>query len=219
MKRFFAISLLLLTAVCFMFAGCGNGSQYVPEGPTDVNYGNVSYIPFEDGGALKFSYLDCFTAPEQEEEEDNFVGSTPDKKGVLAFEFYDSFKDYENSTQYYKIPSRKYAEILAYTDEEAADYLKVALGMVESQGAVYTVDDFKFEKFDHYIRLYMEATGEYAATGEIQKLWIEKYVVDNERVYTIHAFAPASCLTKYGPAFKDTAFDIEAALTNANGAD
>lgn len=216
MKKFFTLGLLLLIAAAAVMTGCNKEPDYVPEGPTDVDYGEVAYIPFEDGGALKFDYLDCFTAAGLDQE--NFVGSTPDQKGVLAFEFFDSFKDYEHTTEYYRVPSRKYAEIREYTDAQAQEYLEIALGMVESQGAEYTVDGFAFEKFDNYLRLYLEATGTYAKTGEVQKLWIEKYVVENERVYTVQAFVPASCVTKYGPVFKNVVFDVENALSEGTTA-
>ncbi|MBO6060627.1 MAG: hypothetical protein J6P98_00730 [Clostridia bacterium] len=211
MKKFLVMALAALIALGALAVGCSKEPEYVPEGPTEVDYGTVSYIPFEDGGALTFDYLDCFTAAGEDQE--NFVGSTPDQKGVIAFEFFDSFKDYEHTTEYYRVPSRKYAEILAMTDEEAQNYMRIALGMVESQGAKYEIEAFSFEKFDHYLRLYIEATGEYETTGEVQKLWLEKYVVDNERVYTVQAFVPASCVTKYGPVFKNVAFDLEYALT------
>ena len=207
----FALSIILLASLCAL-AGCKKEPEYVPEGPTDVDYGEVKYVAYEDGSALSFQYLDCFAR--SSDVEDSFVANTPDDKGVLSYEFFDSYKDYEHTNEYYKVPSRKYAEIAAYSDEEAQNYMRIALGMVSSQGAEYTVDDFKFEKEEHYLRLYMEVTAEYSVTGEVQKMWIEKYVVDNERVYTVNAFVPASCLTKYGPVFKDVAFDIENALTN-----
>lgn len=214
------ISLLLCAALlisALALAGCSKEPEYVPEGPTEVDYGEVGYTAYEDGSALAFSYLDCFGRSSEEEE--SFVANTEDDKGVLSYEFFDSYKDYEHTNEYYKVPSRKYAEIAAYSDEEALDYMKIALGMISSQGAEYTVDSFSFEKEEHYVRLYLEATAEYAVTGEIQKLWMEKYVVDNERVYTIQAFVPASCVTKYGPVFKDVVFDIENALTKGVIAD
>ncbi len=211
MKKLISLILCLavLAAVPFM-TGCGE-KKYAPEGPTDVNYGEVSYVPYDDGTAVTFSYLDCFVRSSEEEEA--FVANTADDKGVLTYEFYDSFIDYENSTAYYKVPTRKYAEIAAYTDEEALEYLKIALGMVDSQNAEYTVDDFKFEKFDNYVCLSISSTAEYKKTGEIEKTWLVKYVVENERVYTVQGFAPLSCETKYGPVFKDVAFDVENALT------
>ena len=207
----FALSIILLASIC-AFMGCGKEPEYVPEGPTEVDYGEVEYVAYEDGTALSFNYLDCFVR--SSDEEDSFVANTSDDKGVLSYEFFDSYKDYESTNEYYKVPSRKYAEIAAYSDEEAQNYMRIALGMVSSQGAEYTVDDFKFEKEEHYLRLYMEVTAEYSVTGEVQKMWIEKYVVDNERVYTVNAFVPASCVTKYGPVFKDVVFDIENALNN-----
>ena len=208
------VSLLLAAAFALSLgalAGCKK-DNYVPEGPTDVDYGDAKYVRYDDGTALSFEYLDCFTRTSDEEE--SFVANTSDDKSVLSYEFFDSFKDYESTNEYYKVPSRKYAEIAAYTDEEAQNYLRIALGMVSSQGAEYTVDDFKFEKNDGYLYLMLEATAEYAATGEIQKLWIVKYVVENERVYTIQAFAPKSLDAKYGPAFRGVEFDLNNAVTN-----
>ena len=212
MKRIISLLLAVLSAASVvMFAGCKKEPDYVPEGPTDVDYGEVGYKTYEDDTALGFDYLDCFVRSSVEEE--SFVANTEDDKGVLSYEFFDSFKDYEHTNEYYKVPSRKYTEIAAYSDEEARDYLQIALGMVSSQGAEYTVDAFAFDKEEHYVRLYLEVTAKYAVTGEIQKMWIEKYVVDNERVYTIQAFVPASCVTKYGPVFKNVVFDIENALS------
>ena len=132
---------------------------------------------------------------------------------MLAYEYFDSFRDYTKTHEEYLIPSRSYAEIAAYSEEEARNYLEIALGMVSSQGAEYTIDDFKLEKYDDHVYLYMEVTAEYEKTGEIQKMWIAKYVVENERVYTLHAFVPASCVMKYGPVFKNVEFDIRNALT------
>ena len=208
-----AMAVLLLASAAF---GCASEPEYQPEGPTDVDYGEVHYVPYDDGTALTFQYLDCFKRPEDDEDQTIFIANTSDDKGVLSYEFYDSFFDYEHSDRYYMVPSRKYADIDAFTDEEALDYLKIALGMVDAQNADYTVDDHKFEKNDHYILLSIEATAEYRTTGEIQKMWLVKYVVDNERVYTVQAFVPASCVTKYGPVFKDVSFDIENALESAN---
>ena len=208
------VSLMLIAAFALgllCLAGCKK-DKYVPEGPTDVNYGEVKYVHFEDGTAVSFDYLNCFVR--SSDVEDSFVANTSDDKGVLSYEFFDSFRDYESTNEYYKVPSRKYAEIAAYTDEEAENYLKIALGMVSSQGAEYVVDDFKFEKNDGYLYLMLEATAEYAKTGEIQKLWIVKYVIENERVYTIQAFAPKSLDTKYGPAFKGVEFDLQNAVTD-----
>lgn len=214
MKKLLTITLCIAILIsAAVFGGCKK-DEYVPEGPTDVNYGEVSYISYDDGTAVTFEYLDCF-APAVEEEEENasFVANTPDKKGVLSYEFFDSYIDYENSTEYYKVPSRKYAEIAAYTDEQALDYMKIIMGMVSSQGAEYTIESHKFEVHENYVYMSLEATATYERTGEIQKLWLEKFVCENERVYTVQAFAPASCLTKYGPVFKNVVFDIENAMT------
>ena len=208
------VSLMLIAAFALgllCLAGCKK-DKYVPEGPTDVDYGEAKYVHFEDGTAVSFDYLNCFVR--SSDVEDSFVANTSDDKCVLSYEFFDSFRDYESTNEYYKVPSRKYAEIAAYTDEEAENYLKIALGMVSSQGAEYVVDDFKFEKNDGYLYLMLEATAEYAKTGEIQKLWIVKYVIENERVYTIQAFAPKSLDTKYGPAFKGVEFDLQNAVTD-----
>ena len=209
----FAVSALLLVTA---LAGCTPEEEYVPEGPTQVDYGEVSYVPYDDGTALKFNYLDCFRRDSEDEDQLIFVANTEDDKGVLSYEFFDSFQDYEHTDRYYMVPSKKYAEIAAFTEDEARDYLKISLGMVDAQNAEYTIDGFKYEKNEHYVHLYMEATAEYSVTGEIQKMWLEKYVVDNERVYTLHAFVPASCVEKYGPVFKDAEFDIENALTIAD---
>ena len=211
-----AIMCVLLLASVLAFAACGKEDDvYVPDGPTDVDYGSVEYVDYNDGTAVTFRYLDCFAASlDDEDRQDTAVFNTDDDKGVLSYEFFDSFKDYENSDRFYMVPSRKYAEIRAFSDDEAKDYLEVALGLVESQNVEFKTDEFKFEKNDNYVCLYMEVTAEYKVTGEIQKMWISKYVVENERVYTLHAFVPASCVTKYGPVFKDVSFDIENALTN-----
>ncbi|MBO4563565.1 MAG: hypothetical protein J5772_08135 [Clostridia bacterium] len=211
MKKLLTLTLCLLFVLTALFtAGCKE-KEYVPEGPTDVNYGEVAYTAYEDGTALTFDYLDCFVRTS--DEDTSFVANTPDEKGVLSYIFFDSFRDYEKTYETYLIPTRKYAEIAAYSEEEAKNYLEIALGMVASQGAKYTTDDFKLEKYDNYVYLFMEVTAEYEKTGEIQKMWIAKYVVENERVYTLQAFVPASCVTKYGPVFKNVAFDIENALT------
>ena len=209
MKKIFSILLcaVMLTSVLALSA-CGKKVE--PHGPTEVNYGEVAYTAFNDGTAVTFNYLDCFVRSSEEDEP--FVANTEDDRGVLSYEFYDSFIDLENTQEYYKIPSRKYAEIAAYSDEEALSYMKIAIGMVESQRAKYTVDDFKFEKEENYLRLYIEATAEYETTGEIEKSCLVKYVVNNERVYTVQASAPISCFEKYGPVFKDVEFDIENAL-------
>ncbi len=208
----FALTALLLISA---LAGCGHENEYVPEGPTQVDYGEVSYVPYDDGSALKFNYLDCFVSSSEDEEQLIFVANTEDDKGVLTYEFFDSFRDYEHNGYYYMIPSRKYAEIASFSEEQAREYMKIALGMVDAQNADYTIDDFKYEKNEHYVCLSIEATAEYRVSGEIQKMWLVKYVVDNERVYTLHAFVPASCVTKYGPVFKDVEFDPENALTNS----
>lgn len=214
MKKLITITLCMILLACAAFTGCKK-EEYVPEGPTEVNYGEVSYKSYNDGTALTFDYLDCFApAVEADEESASFVANTPDDKGVLSYEFFDSFKDYERTNEYYKVPSRKYAEIAAYSEEEALDYMKIIMGMVSAQGAEYTVESHKFEVHENFVYLSLEATATYERTGEIQKLWLEKYVVENERVYTVQAFVPASCLTKYGPVFKNVVFDIENALTN-----
>lgn len=219
MKKLFCLTLCALMLVSLMMlCGCGKEPEPVPAGPTEVDYGEVDYIRYEDGSALAFDYLDCFTGPEDDEDEQLiFVVSTEDDKGVLSYEFFDSFKDYEKIGLSYMIPTRKYAEIRAYSEDEAKDYMKIALGMVDSQNAEYSIDGFKFEKYDNYVYLSMEVTAEYRASGEIQKLWLEKYVVENERVYTLQAFVPASCMTKYGPVFKNVEFDIANALTESAG--
>ena len=213
MKKLITITLcILMAAAVLCFAGCKKEPEYVPEGPTEVDYGEVEYTHYEDDTAVQFDYLDCFERSSDEDE--SFVANTKDDKGVLSYEFFDSYKDYEHTVEYYKVPTRKYAEIAAYSDEEAQNYMEISLGMVESQGAEYTIDDFKFEKSENYLYLCLEATAEYKTTGEIQKMWLVKYVIENERVYTIQAFVPASCVTKYGPVFKNVEFDIQNALTN-----
>ncbi|MBR0135173.1 MAG: hypothetical protein IJM18_03150 [Clostridia bacterium] len=205
------ISILL----CMMFilsAGALAGCKKKP-GPSVVNYGDVKYVEYNDGSAVTFQYLSCYGFASDEGMA--FVANTPDDKGVLSYEFYDSFKDY--SAESYRIPSRKYSEIAAYSDEEAQDYLKIALGLVDSQNIEYTIDRYEFEKAEKHVRLYMEVTAEYRSSGEIQKMWIEKYVINNERVYTINAFIPIDAVNKYGPAFKDVTFDLESALTPTVG--
>lgn len=216
MKKPISILLIVLIAASALFMPGCKKDQYVPEGPTDVNYGEVAYADYNDGTALTFKYLDCFSR--SSDEDVSFVAKTVDTKGVLSYEYFDSFKDYEATNESYKVPSRKYAEIVGYTDEQALDYAKIALGMVSSQGAEYTVDSFAFDKMDHYLRIYLEATAEYSVTGEIQKLCLEKYVVDNDRVYTLQAFAPKSCVTKYGPIFTEVVFSLDNAVsgTGAN---
>jgi hypothetical protein len=209
MKKLIPILLIvLLAAAALVSSGCKE--KYVPEGPSDVNYGEVAYADYDDGTALTFKYLDCFRR--SSDEDVSFVAKTADTKGVLSYEFFDSTKDYEQTNESYKVPSRKYAEIVGYTDEQALDYAKIALGMVSTQNAEYTVDSFSFDKQEHYVRIYLEATAEYSVTGEIQKLCLEKYVAENDCVYTLQGFVPKSCVTKYGPMFKDVVFDIENAL-------
>ncbi len=209
MKRIISFSLCLLFLLsAAVLSGCEKEKEYVPEGPTDVDYGEVAYLDFDDGTALKFKYLDCF---KKSEDETAFVSKTPDSKGVLSYDFFESYKDYEAINETYRIPTRKYAEIASYTEDEARDYMEICLGL-SVQDAKVTVDSFNFEKFDNYVVLSLEETAEYNTTGEIQKNWIVKYVVENERVYTIQAFAPASLQEKYGAAFKDVVFDIENAL-------
>ncbi|MCR5808197.1 MAG: hypothetical protein K6G56_01395 [Clostridiales bacterium] len=207
MKKTISLLLLVLLAVS-LFAGCKK-DPYVPEGPTIVDYGEVEYVPYSDETALSFSYLDCFA---RATEDGPFVANTPDKKGVLTYDFYDSFKEYEGTQQYYQIPSRTFAEIAAFSDSEAYEYLEAALGMVEAMNADYHVDDFIFEKDDKLITLGMEVTATYRTTGEIQKMFIRKFIVENERVYTVQYVVPASCIEKYGPCVKGMILDLANAL-------
>ena len=208
MKKTISLLLLVLMTVS-LFAGCKE-KPYVPEGPTDVDYGSVSYVAYQDETALTFDYLDCFT---RSTEDGPFVANTPDKKGVITYDFYDSFVDLTDTQQYYQIPSRTFAEIAAFTEEEARTYMRDSLGMVEAMNADYVEDDFVFEKTDDLITLGMEVTATYRVTGEIQKLYVRKLVVSNERVYTIQYSVPASCVTKYGPCVKNVKLDLSAALT------
>lgn len=173
-------------------------------GPTEVDYGEVEYVVYKDDSPLSFEYLSCFKETEMEDE-DAFVTYTSDRKGVMTYKAYDPAKDSANKNKPgYEIPSKRYAEIAAFTREEAENYIRIALGMISSQDAEYTVDEFVFETLeDGSVKLYMDATAEYEKTGEIQKLWMLKIVLPDDHVYTIQAFAPASIVTKYGPAFKN----------------
>ena len=86
MKRIISLLLAVLSAAsAVMFAGCKKEPDYVPEGPTDVDYGEVGYKTYEDDSALGFDYLDCFVRSSVEEE--SFVANTEDDKGVLSYEF------------------------------------------------------------------------------------------------------------------------------------
>lgn len=210
MKR--TASLFLAILLLLALAGCKTDNT--PKGPTEVDYGSVGYLTFSDENALSFSYLDCFVTSEMYEKGDPFVAYSKDGLGVLTYEYYDPFGniDYDPSKSYTS-PSRNYSEILSFTDDDAMIYLKAALGMVASQGASFKVDDFKFERNEGYVLLLLEGTAEYSATGEIQKLFVAKYVVENERVYSVQVFAPASVYNKYGPLVKDFAFDLQNALT------
>ena len=192
MKRLVSIIIVLL--LLSALAACGKNGK---KGPTEVDYGEVYYALYEDEKGLSFEYLSCFKRTEMEE--DDFVTYTDDKLGVLTYQFYDP----TDETKAVDMPNRNYSQIAAFTDEEAQNYMRTALGMISSQGAKYTVDDFRFEKIEGEVRLYLEATAEYERTGEIQKLWMFKVVKADESVFTLHAFAPASILTKYGPAFRN----------------
>ena len=196
MKRLVSIILILLFSLSLV--SCNKQKK----GPTEVDYGEVYYALYKDEEGLTFEYLSCFKKTEMEE--DDFVTYTDDKLGVLTYQVYSPDNEQEhNDTLGYDKPSRSYAEIAAFTDEEAESYMRLALGMVSSQGAKYTVDDFAFEKLENEVRLRMEVTAEYERSGEIQKLWMFKVVKSDERVYTLHAFAPASIVTKYGPAYRN----------------
>lgn len=176
-------------------------------GPTEVDYGEVKYVLYRDDGPLHFEYLDCFRETEMEDE-DAFVTYTADRKGVLTYKVYDPDAEGANGDKpEYEAPSKRYADIAAFTREEAENYIRIALGMISSQGAEYTVDEFTVKTLDDgSISLFMDATASYDKTGEIQKLWMLKIVTPDERVYTLQAFAPASIVTKYGPAFRNAGF-------------
>lgn len=192
---------MLITLALLAFVSCNKEKP----GPTEVDYGEVYYALFTDDHPVSFEYLSCFK--ESEMDEDQFITYTDDRKGVLTYQVYDPTLDeqYETSVSYEK-PNKRYKDIAAFTDEEAEEYVKVALGMISSQSAEYSVDDFSFERKDGYIRLSIEATAEYKSTGELQKLWMVKIITSDDHVYTLQAFAPASIVTKYGPAFKNVSF-------------
>ena len=212
MKKLIILTLCVLLISASLFAGCRKEPEHVPEGPTIVDYGDVAYTEYKDANALSFSYLDCFKRISEEGQ--SFVANTSDGLGVLIYEFFDSFKDYENTDEYYKVPEKKYADIAAFSNDEAMEFMKLSAGMVSAQGAEYSIENFRFDKLDNYIRLSIEATATYEATGEVQNIKMVKYVVSNERVYTVQAFVPASCIEKYGPVIKTVNFDIENALSN-----
>ncbi len=173
------------------------------KGPTEVDYGEVKYIAYSDENGLSFEYLDCFKETEMEDE-NAFITYTDDRLGVLSYKVFDPEEAESGNKPGYETPSKSYADIAAFTDEEAENYIRIALGMISSQGAEYTVNEFSFEKLeDGVLRLYMDATAEYAKTGEIQRLWMLKLIAPDDHVYTVQAFAPASIVTKYGPAFKN----------------
>ena len=200
MKRLVSITLIVFALA--LLVSCHKEKK----GLTVVDYGEVSYVLYEDGTPLSFEYLDCFKKTEMEELDD-FITYTDDRLGVLTYKVYDpTAEDHDNSSQY-DAPSKNYAEISAFTDEEAENYLRIALGMISSQGAEYTVEAFTFEKLaDGSIRLYMDAKAVYERTGEIQKLWMLRIITPDDRVYTLQAFAPASVEDKYGPAFRNARF-------------
>ena len=201
MKRLISLSLAALALL--LMASCRDREK---KGPTEVDYGNAAYVHYSDDTPLSFDYLDCFKRTEMEDEE-SFITYTDDRLGVLTYQVYDPTDTSSYAAQQgYNRPGRTYSEILDLTEEEAQNYLKVALGMVGSQDAEYTIDGFAFEKAEGVIRLSMEATAEYGRTGEIQKLWMVKIITSDEYVYTVHAFAPASIVAKYGPAFKNVEF-------------
>ncbi len=188
--------LILLAAV--MCVSCGNKNK---KGPTDVDYGEVRYVLYDDGSRMSFEYLDCFKRTEMEEK--NFITYTADRKGVLTYQIYDPTAKEDSLDK----PKYGYADISAFTDEQAESYMRVALGMTDIQNAEYTIDSFTIDRMDEEIRLYMEATAVYGSTGEIQKLWMVRIITSNDEVYTLQAFAPASIVTKYGPAFRNISFN------------
>lgn len=195
MKRLLcAITILLAAIIC---VSCVKDKK---NGPTEVDYGEVKYVLYDDGSRLSFEYLDCFKRTEMEEE--SFISYTDDRKGVLTYRIYDPTVK-ENAPDK---PKYSYAEISSFTDDRAKDYMRVSLGMTDGQDAVYTVDAFSFERLEGELRLYMEATAEYKSSGEVQKLWMLKVITSSDEVYTIEAFAPNSIVTKYGPAFKNVSF-------------
>lgn len=197
MKRLLSAIVILLAAI--FLVSCAKKDK---KGPTEVDYGEVKYVLYDEGSRLSFEYLDCFRRTEMEEK--NFITYTSDGKGVLTYQIYDPTVKADAPDK----PKFSYAEILAFTDEQAESYMRVALGMTDVQNAEYTVDVFSFEKNDEDLRLYMEATAVYGSSGEIQKLWMLKVITDSDEVYTLQAFAPASIVTKYGPAFRNTAFAV-----------
>lgn len=200
MKRLLSITLILLAVLSAV--SCKKPEK---RGPTEVDYGEVAYVLYSEGGPVTFEYLDCFKPTEMDEEQ--LVTYTPDGNGVLTFLVYDpSLDEISQSDPSYEKPNKNFAEISAMTDEEAENFIRVALGMVGSQGAEYTVDAFSFERGGDVLKLSMEATAVYGSTGEIQKLWMVKFVLADDHAYTLRAFAPASIVTKYGPAFRNVAF-------------
>ncbi|MBO4383965.1 MAG: hypothetical protein J5854_00915 [Clostridia bacterium] len=192
----------LLSAVCILLAVTVFLSCAGKKGPTEVDYGEVKYVLYDDGSRLSFEYLDCFRKTEMEEK--NFITYTADGRGVLTYQIYDPGVKEDAPDK----PKYSYAEICAFTDDQAESYMRLALGMTDVQGAEYTVDSFSFDRMDGDIRLYMEATAVYKASGEVQKLWMIKVITDEDAVYTLQAFAPASIVKKYGPAFRNVSFDV-----------
>ncbi len=187
MKKIVSFILVAALAVgALALAGC---KDKVP-GPTEVDYGSAKYIEYTLDPDFTFWYLDCFT--QSSDEGDTFVANTDDNNGVLMFEVGTLDE------------SRPYANVAAYTDDEAKAMLRIALGLVSSQNADYEYKDFEFT-VGEYIHMYMYVVATYHESGEIQSIYIEKFILPNSTVYTLHSFIPSSAIEKYGVPFKDAA--------------
>lgn len=169
------------------------GNIEVDYGKLVEDGGTVMNIPYGDETPITFMYPNYFTR--SSDEEDPFVAKGPDDNSVLMY------------VQSELSEGRGYNDIAAYTDEQAKDWMTtIQLGLVSSQGVEkLDIDDFRFEKLDDHLYLYLDATATYS-TGLMQKNTIVDYVLPEGTMYTVNAFAPLSAVTKYGPLFSSVKY-------------
>lgn len=209
MKKALTIMLasIMVLGACFA-VGCKRQPRR-DTGNIDVDYGKrledggtIIDLKYEDDTPITFMYPSYFTR--SSDEGDTFVAKGPDDNSVLMYEVGELSE------------ARSYETIAAYTDAEAQDWmLKIQLGLVESQGVdSIELDDYRFLKLEDHLCLIVEATATYS-TGLIQKNSLMNCILPDGTMYTLHAFAPMSAITKYGPLFYDVKYrgqDVTGAL-------
>ncbi len=184
MKKYISAMLALLL-VAFALAACSK----TPTPQPDTTYGDVAYIEYTEDESFTFEYLDCFE--QSSEEGDTFVAKTPDGKSVLMFEVDD-------------LGGRTYSQVAAYNADEAKSMLKLAAGLVSSLNAEITEKDFAFT-VEEYIHMYLWVSAAYES-GDVQDIFVEKVILPDSTVYTLHSFLPHSAYEAHGKPFKNAEF-------------